>query len=148
MVEQGVESGQLGSRARVVKRRKNISQHAFKPSADRWRYIADQFKGPPLYKVVEPNMCSNKFIALKAAYSAIRRVNQLTGGVDYWTMHKDQRKEAMKREKSLPLNFNHEVWVLCDEVIGSQQHVQYPGAADGNGMQERARERMHGLKRK
>lgn len=93
-------------------------------------------------------MCSNKFNSLKAAYCAIRRANQRTGGSSYWAMDKDQQKEAVKRDKQLPLQFTQKVYGICDEVIGAMENVQYPGAADGDSMQERAGARIRTFKRK
>lgn len=146
--EQMGDGGVQGSRARLVRKRKNISQKGFTKAQERWKFIADAFMAPPQCKKVEPGACRNKYTTLKSAYLAIRKVNRLIGGANYWDMAKEQRKEAVKRDKSLPSAFNQDVWNLCDEIIGAQEHVQYAGAADGEGMQERVSAKLQDLKRR
>lgn len=60
------------------------------------------------------------------------------GGADYWTMIKEERRTEAARDKNVPINFSQEVWKLFDEVIGSQEHVHYPGALSGDSGRERA----------
>lgn len=36
------------------------------------------------------------------------------------------------KDKNLPMTFNLDVWQLCDEVIGTQEHVKFAGAMSGD----------------
>lgn len=53
-------------------------------------------------------------------------------------MSKDDRRAEAARDKNVPINFSLEVSQLCDAIIGSQEHVHFPGALSGDSGKARA----------
>lgn len=47
-------------------------------------------------------------------------------------MDKAERRIGAGKDKNLPLTFSHDVWLLCDNVIGKLENVKYPAAVSGD----------------
>lgn len=133
LVETSSSEADVGGKKvpKLKKQRTNVAQEGFRRDAKRWKFIADRFSEGLVQKPT-PQQCKTKIANLRAQYLAIGRCQSRTGRRDYWEMDKTERKEQQGRDKNMPLSFTHDLWVLCDQMIGAKETVHYKGAFSGD----------------